>query len=81
MTVTDNHVKRFKDLILDEAFAEVDPKTVSVDQIKAVMTKGWMFCPSKKKCICFGCGSFLPLDAEEIKKENSCAFCPNTFTV
>ena len=75
MTVTDQIFESFKKLVLKEAFASADPKTITDDMIKNTIAKGLMFCPSKDKFICFGCAAFIPFKKDQVTAEGCCPFC------
>lgn len=81
MEVTQENFNWYKDLITKEAFSAVDPKTITDDMVKSVLTKGWLDVKSVKRILCLKCGSKIHTTTEKLVKENSCPFCNNDFTV
>jgi hypothetical protein len=81
MVISDKLIEKFKNLVLSEAFKDVDPSTVSNDMLKSIMEKGYMECPSKNRVVCFGCGLFIKSNMDVITNEPVCPFCSNNFSI
>jgi len=79
MEVTQENFDWYKDLVVKEAFIGVDPKTVTDDMVKSVMSKGWLQVPEKKITLCLQCGGKLRFKFEQIQAEKMCPFCYNDF--
>lgn len=65
-------IEKYKNLILKEAFKDVDPNNVTQEMLQAIVEKGAMVCPSKKKVICFTCGCFSRIEPNENSVCHSC---------
>lgn len=63
-------IKKYKDIIIKEAFKDIDPKDVTNEMLESKIEKGGMFCPSLNKTLCFNCGCF-----SRIKANESCHSC------
>lgn len=81
MEVTQENFNWYKDLVIKYAFVGVDPKTVTDDMVKSIISKGWLQIVDKKLTICLKCGGKIKFKFEQIQEEKMCPFCYNDFTV
>jgi hypothetical protein len=68
--------------VKDESNQEIQPNTTITDEmLKEQIMKGHMMLTSKKKILCFSCGSKLPdRFLNELKKDLMCPICFNNFS-
>jgi len=90
----DNILKKYKKEMLKELSKEVQPNAsdepitpnasdepITDEMLKEQIMKGQMLFPSKKKILCFSCGSNLPdRFLEDLKKDLMCPICFNKFS-
>jgi hypothetical protein len=90
----DNILKKYKKEMLKELSKEIQPNAsdepitpnasdepITDEMLKEQIMKGQMLFPSKKKILCFSCGSNLPdRFLEDLKKDLMCPICFNKFS-
>ena len=86
----DNVLKKYKKEMLKELSKEATPDApdapatvspITDEMLKEQIMKGQMLFPSKKKIVCFSCGSNLPdRFLEELKIDLMCPICFNKFS-
>jgi hypothetical protein len=65
----------------DEPITPATVSPITDEMLKEQIMKGQMLFPSKKKILCFSCGSNLPdRFLEDLKKDLMCPICFNKFS-
>jgi len=81
MEISKKVFDKYRSIVVEEYFKNVDINTITDEMIIAEMQKGYVYYKENKKLLCLNCGFNTRVKESNLKEEKVCTVCLNEFVI